>query len=71
MLQLALSGGGGAQPTLADFLSNMTTFFTSLIAWFTSLIDFVVANPVLLVFLLIALAGIVISIVRRWLPGRA
>lgn len=56
--------------TLATFLSSMTTFLTSLISWFTSLISFVVENPVLLVFVLIALAGSVIGIVRRWLPGR-
>lgn len=62
---------GGETSTLADFLSNMTTFFTSLIAWFNSLISFVTSNPVLLVFLLIALGGIVIGMVRRWLPGRA
>lgn len=56
--------------TLATFLSAMTTFLTSLISWFTSLINFVVDTPVLFVFLLIALAGVVIGMVRRWLPGR-
>lgn len=56
--------------TLATFLSEMTTFLTSLISWFTSLIKFVVDTPALFVFLLIALAGVVIGMVRRWLPGR-
>lgn len=56
--------------TLATLLSDMTTFFTSLISWFTSLIKFFVDTPVLFVFLLISLAGVVIGMVRRWLPGR-
>lgn len=55
---------------LATFLSDMTTFFTSLIEWFSSLVEFFIGQPVLFVFVLITLAGTVISMIRRWLPGR-
>lgn len=55
---------------LATFLSDFSTFLTSLITWFGDLIKFVTTNPVLLVFVLIALAASVIAIVKRWLPGR-
>lgn len=56
--------------TLASLITDMTAFVTGLLGWMNSLIGFVTGNPVLLVFLLISLAGIVIGIVRRWLPGR-
>lgn len=59
--------GGNA---LTSFLSDFTAFLTSLVTWFTSLINFVTDTPVLLVFVLIALAASVIAIVKRWLPGR-
>lgn len=61
---------GEETSVLATFLSDFSTFLTSLITWFGDLIKFVTANPVLLVFVLIALAASVISIVKRWLPGR-
>ena len=53
------------------FLANVGTFVTSLVTWMTNLLTFVTDNPPLLVFVLIALAGSIIGIVRRWLPGRA
>lgn len=54
-----------------SFLANVGTFVTSLVTWMTNLLTFVTDNPPLLVFVLIALAGSIIGIVRRWLPGRA
>ena len=53
------------------FLANVGTFVTALVAWLGDLLTFVTGNPPLLVFVLIALAGSIIGIVRRWLPGRA
>lgn len=53
------------------FLSSVATFVTSLVTWMSSLLGFVMDNPPLLVFVMIALAGSIIGIVRRWLPGRA
>lgn len=57
--------------TLATFLTDVGTFVTSLVNWMSLLITFVTGNPPLLVFVMIALAGSIIGIVRRWLPGRA
>lgn len=56
---------------MGEFLNNATAFVNSLVTWMSSLITFVTANPPLLVFVLIAFAGSIIGIVRRWLPGRA
>ena len=53
------------------FLSNAATFVTALVGWMGELLTFVTSNPPLLVFVMIALAGSIIGIVRRWLPGRA
>lgn len=53
------------------FLGSVGTFVTSLVDWMSNLLTFVTDNPPLLVFVLIALAGSIIGIVRRWLPGRA
>lgn len=57
--------------TMAAFLTDVGTFVTLLVNWMSQLITFVTGNPPLLVFVLIALAGSIIGIVRRWLPGRA
>nr|DAT44771.1 MAG TPA: hypothetical protein [Inoviridae sp.] len=35
------------------------------------LIDFYESEPILLVFVIIAIAGIVLRILRRWIPGRS
>lgn len=56
---------------LGPFLTQVSEFFTALVSWMTNLVTFVTSNPPLLVFVMIALAGSIIGIVRRWLPGRA
>lgn len=56
---------------MGTFLNDVTAFVNSLVTWMSSLLSFVTDNPELLVFVLIALAGSIIGIVRRWLPGRA
>lgn len=53
------------------FLATVGTFVTSLITWLSNLLTFVTESPPLLIFVLIALAGSIIGIVRRWLPGRS
>ena len=57
--------------TMEAFLLDVGSFVTALVVWMSNLITFVTGNPPLLVFVLIALAGSIIGIVRRWLPGRA
>lgn len=62
----------GAETTPMDsFISTMSSFVTGLMTWMNDFLEFVTGNPALLVFLLVALSGTVIGIVRRWLPGRA
>ena len=56
---------------LSTFLLDVGSFVTALVVWMGNFLTFVTDNPPLLVFVLIALAGSIIGIVRRWLPGRA
>ena len=56
---------------LSTYLVDVGSFVSALVVWMGNLISFVTENPPLLVFVLIALAGSIIGIVRRWLPGRA
>lgn len=56
---------------MTPFLGEVGAFVTQLVTWMSNLLTFVTDNPPLLVFVMIALAGSVIGIVRRWLPGRA
>ena len=53
------------------FLATVGQFVTSLVSWMTNLLTFVTDSAPLMAFVLIALAGSIIGIVRRWLPGRA
>lgn len=62
---------GASTTAMADFITTMTSFVTGLMSWMNEFLKFVTGNPVLMVFLLVALSGTVIGIVRRWLPGRA
>lgn len=55
---------------MTPFLGEVGAFVTSLVTWMSNLLTFVTDNPPLLVFVMIALAGSIIGIVRRWLPGR-
>lgn len=54
---------------MATLLADVTTLFTSILSWLSSIIDFVVGEPILMVFVLIVLASIVIRICKRWIPG--
>lgn len=56
---------------MTTFLTDVSGFVDALVVWMGSLLTFVMDNPALLVFVMIALAGSIIGIVRRWLPGRA
>lgn len=56
---------------LATLLSQVGEFFTSMITWMGNLLDFYEQQPILLVFVILALAGIVLRILRRWIPGRS
>lgn len=61
--------GGATTSTLTTILTAIGTFFTQFLDWVKELITFVTDNPILLIFVIIAIAGMVIGMVRRWIPG--
>lgn len=62
-------GGSAATTTISTILSAIGTFFTSFITWVGQVLTFITENPILLIFVILAIAGIVIGMVRRWIPG--
>lgn len=52
-------------------LTNVGTFFTQMITWLGQMLDLYEGEPILLVFVIVAIAGIVIRWLRRWIPGRS
>lgn len=54
---------------LSEILSAIGLFFTNFVNWVGSVISFITDNPILLIFVILAIAGIVIGMVRRWIPG--
>lgn len=61
----ALSGGGSANSSLTSILSAATEFVTWVITTMTSYLSFVTANPVILVFFIITIAGAGIGFLMR------
>jgi len=55
--------------TLASFMTTMTTIFTQVLSWISQAFQFVYDNPVLMLILCLAIAGIIMRMVRRWIPG--
>ncbi len=55
---------------MADFLAMLQTFLTSFLAMMGDVVTFIWEHPLILVVVMIAIIGIVIKIVRRFLPGR-
>ena len=55
--------------SLADFLWIANEVFREVLVWISRSFQFVYDNPVLLLVLCLAIAGIIMRIVRHWLPG--
>lgn len=55
--------------TLASLLADIGTVFTNIVTWLGNMVNFVADNPLLLIFAIIGLAGIVMRIARSWIPG--
>lgn len=55
--------------TLSTILEWITSFFTSFITWVGQVVTFITDNPLLLVFVILAVISIVVSLVRSWIPG--
>lgn len=56
---------------MSTLLTDVGTFFTQMITWLGEMLDLYESQPILLVFVVIAIAGIVIRWLRRWIPGRS
>lgn len=53
---------------MSEILTNVTTFFTQVVGWVGDLIDMIVANPVLLIFVVcLPIAGYAIGYLKRLL----
>lgn len=61
--------GGASTTTISTILTAVGTFFTQFLTWVGQVITFITDNPLLLIFVVLAIAGIVISKVRGWIPG--
>jgi len=55
--------------SLSEILTAVGTFFSAFVVWVGNVISFITENPILLIFVILAIAGIVIGMVRRWIPG--
>lgn len=58
-----------AAGSLAAILADISTFLTSVLSWIGSVIDFVVGEPILMVFVMFVLVKIAMRVCRRWIPG--
>lgn len=64
-----MEGGGTTAMTLASLITDITSVFTAVLSWLNTVIKFVTDNPILLIFVLMVLVGIVVRVCRRWIPG--
>ena len=55
--------------TLNTILTAIGTFFAAFLEWVGSVVTFITDNPLLLIFVILAIASIVISMVRSRIPG--
>ena len=56
---------------MTAFLADIGSFFTGMLTWVGEVITFVTAQPILLVFVIIAVTSIVLGMAKSWLPGRS
>lgn len=54
-----------AAVTLASILSDVGTIVTNALGWAGDVVDFVVANPIVMIFVIIPLVGLGIGMVKR------
>lgn len=54
---------------METFTTTVTAFFTAFVGWMTTILQTIENQPLLLVFVLLAIAAIVSRLIRKWLPG--
>ena len=55
---------------MASFLTMLQEFLTAVLAMMGTVITFIMANPIILVAVMLAVSGTVIGIVKRFLPRK-
>lgn len=51
--------------TMATILENITSVVTSAISWVTSFVDLITGQPLLLLFVIVALVGLGVGLISR------
>lgn len=54
---------------MSGFMTEVKSFFTTFLSMAGDVVTFITDNPMLLVAVIIAVAGIVIGIVKKFIPG--
>lgn len=60
---------GGAKTLMETFLTTVGSVFTQIVTWMSTVIGFINEQPMLLIFVLLAICSIVFRMIRKWLPG--
>lgn len=57
--------GEGSTTTLATILTAIGDVVTSAIGWMGDFVDFIVANPLVMIFIIVAFVGLAVGLLRR------
>lgn len=60
---------GGVKTLMETFLTTVGSVFTQIVTWMSTVIGFINDQPMLLIFVLLAICSIVFRMIRKWLPG--
>lgn len=60
---------GGVKTLMETFLTTVGSVFTQIVTWMSTVIGFINEQPMLLIFVLLAICSIVFRLIRKWLPG--
>lgn len=60
---------GGVKTLMETFLTTVGSVFTQIVTWMSTVIGFINEQPMLLIFVLLAICSIVFRMIRKWLPG--
>lgn len=64
-----MESGTVVKMTLASLITDITSVFTAVLGWLNTILEFITGNPILLIFVLMVLVGMVVKICRKWIPG--
>ena len=55
---------------MGTIITDVGLVFTAMIGWFGNVVTTISGNPLLLIFVILAIVGIVFGMVRSLIPGR-